>query len=97
MKLAKRLFVYVPKMTKKQPRPKEQCKKCKNEFWMKADKKFIGNFGMCQKCALEQDLGHPYKKPELLVFCKKCQEMTKSKEGFCTKCKELKLYKGDFK
>lgn len=97
MKLAKRLFVYVPKMTKKQPRPKEMCVKCKREYWMNADKKFIKSFSRCQTCVLEEQLGHPYHKPESPeTLCKTCNEDTKTKNGYCTKCKTLKLYKGDF-
>jgi hypothetical protein len=82
---------------KKPKRPKEMCVKCRREFWMVADKKFIKNFGKCQSCVLEEDLGHPYiKRVSPPTLCKTCKELTKTKNGYCTKCKTLKLYKSEW-
>jgi len=74
------------------------CPKCKKNCSLIDEKKFIKLYGKCNKCALEEQLGHQYNKPEKeLLLCKKCEKPTITIHGCCKKCGTLKLYKEDFK
>ena len=57
------------------------CPECKGPKYLNWDKDNILKFGMCSKCLLEKDLGHPYNPPTFDCECGKQFKSYKSREN----------------
>lgn len=41
---------------KKEPKPRVQCPKCKEEHYKKFEKILIGNYGKCWRCLYDKEM-----------------------------------------